>query len=61
LTSDYSETWILLKKKLATYDAAAMLNQWSICADVAEEMRTLSTDLLLWAIKRQKERDVNPG
>lgn len=53
--NDYAEAWLRLKKLLATYDAAANLNQWSACEDAAAEMRTLATDLYLWA-KTRPER-----
>ena len=46
---DYSSDWLRLKKLMATYEAAAALNQWAICLDAAEEMRHLATRLFLFA------------
>lgn len=47
--TDYTEDWLRLKKLLATYEAAAQLNEWSAALDAAEEMRHLSTRLFLFA------------
>lgn len=47
--TDYAETWLRLKKLLATYEAAAALNQWATAQEAAAEARLLATDLFLYA------------
>jgi len=53
---DYSGVWLRAKKALATYEAAALHGQWAACVDAASELRTLSTDLLLFARYRDMAR-----
>ena len=53
---DYSGVWLKAKKALATYEAAVLHGQWATCVDAASELRTLSTDLLLFARYRDMAR-----
>lgn len=52
MVDDYADTWLRLKKLMATYEACAELNQWTIAQDAAAEARLLATDLFLYAQAR---------
>ena len=53
---DYSELLLLVRKGLATYEAAALLNQWGAAAAAVYEAKPHYTALCLFAARHDKTR-----